>query len=213
MVLFGVLSTSLIVVGCDDPQNSGETGVPKLESNKVDNEAPKNEVIIEETKKDLRIIGDGKLPAPKITEDTVERIKPPIKAVKKNALETPRKPKKPVVFSSPIAVTAGVLVSKDITITLDDIKAPNLNVMCKSAEGDWPCGNFAKFALQRLIRSRSVMCDGEWQTDKAFHGKCKVAKRDLATWLLEQGWATTDNKNFKALELLAKNAKKGLWRD
>ena len=210
----------LAVAGCDNPQS--EQANPK--SSPLPKGAEQSEVRPRETmpvklpeqreafKKDLRIMGDGRLPAPKVEGDSVARIAPSISAEDRNAREKARIPKKPDIFALPVAQSSAVLISGDTRITLEGIEALEADAECKSAAGNWPCGNFARAALQRLIRTRSLTCDGERPKAGHFQGNCRVGNQDLASWVVEQGWAKTRDSKLQAAMTAARDGQKGMWR-
>ena len=211
-----LLAIMLGLTGCDDPDKNKESTSAPTDVEKTipkGTEVSKSDSELETARKDLRIIGDGQLPAPIVKDDKIERIEPLETAEEKNAAEKARIPKKPDIFSLPIAITSGILTSGEARITLNYIVAPEASAVCNGQNGEWPCGNFAKSALQRLIRSRSITCNGEWKDTNEFQGACQVAGRDLAKWVIEQGWAKSSHPSFTDALNLAKSAKKGLWRD
>jgi endonuclease YncB( thermonuclease family) len=213
---YSLLATMIGLAGCDDPDKNTEPTSASTEVEKTvlqKTEVTQKKFELEPARKDLRIIGDGELPAPIVKDDKIERIEPLETAEEKNAAEKARIPKKPDIFSLPIAITSGILTSGETRITLKDIVAPEASADCNGQNGEWPCGNFAKSALQRLIRSRSITCNGEWKDTNEFQGACQVAGRDLAEWVIEQGWAKSSHPSFTDALNLAKSAKKGLWRD
>lgn len=136
----------------------------------------------------------------------------------------PRKPDRPpppkTVTLRPVAVVdAGALRNRDLTVLLARIKPLGLDSSCTTTAGtDWPCGRHARTALRRLIRGRAVVC---WRTDGgAFDGnlveaECRIGKRNISGWLVEQGWARLSDSADEMdnrLETAAREAKRGQWR-
>ncbi|MGB7288198.1 MAG: thermonuclease family protein [Salaquimonas sp.] len=210
-LLLGVLLSA-----CDDPNNQAKTSRPTppiVEKEPTGYPVDTNQRVLEPLKKDLRVIGDGKIAAPIVEADKVERVAPEISAAEKNATQTAKIPEEPDIFPKPLVLSAGEFKSKEIVVSLLGIEPLARTKTCSSAQGEWPCGNFAKSALQRLVRSRTISCEGEVVGSGKYSGKCQIGKTDLAKWLVEQGWATTKNAELLPMLEKAKRAKKGLWRD
>ena len=168
-----------------------------------------------EPKRDLRVIGGGRLPVPPIPEEGLVRLSPSESAEEKNARQKARIPEKPDLFPRPIVVQAGELRSGDTLIHLAGIEPLPKEKRCKTERGNWPCGNFARAALQRFIRSRTISCSetaGTAANGEHYSGHCRIGKTDLSQWLVSQGWATASGSDLKDAEREAQKAEKGIWR-
>lgn len=168
-----------------------------------------------EPKRDLRVIGGGRLPVPPIPEEGLVRLSPTESAEEKNARQKARIPEKPDLFPRPIVVQAGELRSGDTLIRLAGINLLPKEKRCKTERGNWPCGNFARAALQRFVRSRTISCSetaGATADEGHYSGHCKIGKTDLSQWLVSQGWATASGRDLEDMENEAREAGKGIWR-
>lgn len=214
--MFGVLT---LLAGCSDENSdatSADTEIPKTKEQLPQSKAGKETLLVptlETAKPDIRVIGQGTIAAPQIDSEVLERIAPTQDTQKKNAAQTAKLPEKPDMFPRPLVMSAGTLQSKDVVIHFTGISLPERDRRCQSAKGEWPCGNFAKAALQRLIRSKTVACEGNYITPQQFEGACKVGNIAINPWLAKQGWALAAEGKLKDLVEKAKEAKKGLWRE
>ncbi len=86
--------------------------------------------------------------------------------------------------------SAGVLRSGKTDIAIAGIEPLAAEANCRSEDGSqWPCGNFARAALNRLIRGRTVRCDPVDGNDGGVVTRCGIGGHDIALWLVQQGWA------------------------
>ena len=164
-----------------------------------------------EPKRDVRVIGGGRLPVPPIPEEGLTRIAPAESADEKNARQKARIPEKPDLFPRPFVVQAGELRSGDTLIRLAGIDLLPMDKHCETAEGDWPCGSFARAALQRFIRARTISCTETARSGERYSGHCSIGKIDLSRWLVAQGWATASDSDLEAAEQEARKTGKGIW--
>ncbi len=170
---------------------------------------------LEPVKKDLRVIVEDEIALIEPEQQVIERLQPEVSASDKNAAEQARLPEKPESFARPLILAANEIRSGEITIRLTGIDAPSRDKTCpdpNSPNKTWLCGNFAKAALQRLVRARTLNCEGNYLGDNLFEGRCKVGKTDLSQWLVAQGWAQSSSEEFSKLMQEAREAGKGLWR-
>lgn len=131
----------------------------------------------------------------------------------------PVRPVKPQPFAKPEVVSAGLLQSGKTLIVLHGIEPLGRDASCKSDDRDWPCGAFARTAMQRLVRQRTVECTDP-QGKAVDHNnagtkanlRCSLAGHDLSAWLVQQGWAVPVQTSEFAAELAAaKDAGLGQW--
>lgn len=127
-------------------------------------------------------------------------------------------------FKSPDAPIAGsTFVADGDTLTINttrirliDIDAPELDQMCRDAQGhDWPCGRQASAQLRSRVRGHDLTCQPR-STDK--YGRtlavCSLPDgTDINAWMIKQGWAVTSGfaNVYGAQQDEAKSAKRGLW--
>ena len=74
-----------------------------------------------EPKRDVRVIGDGRLPAPPVPEEGLVRISPAETAAQKNARQKALIPEKPDLFPRPVVLQVGELLSGGTLIRLSGI--------------------------------------------------------------------------------------------
>ena len=122
-------------------------------------------------------------------------------------------PERPALLrlNRPVATAAGVFSSGDFEVTLSDIEPPRRMRYCTDTAGrDWPCGARARTAFRSYLRGRSVECRID---PKAPAGKviapCTLAGRDIALWLVENGWARTEASTYEDAAEAARKAGKG----
>jgi endonuclease YncB( thermonuclease family) len=72
----------------------------------------------------------------------------------------------------------------------------------------------ARAALRRFVRSRAIECvvpaGAAAVPDPA---ECSVAGRNLAEWLVAQGWASRSGEDFAEAEAAARERKLGIWSE
>lgn len=120
---------------------------------------------------------------------------------------------KPVRIIRPIITSANQLEAGEIKIQLAQISAPAINTSCEHEEKSWPCGKLARTALRNFVRGRTLICTGLAATkNERLQASCTTGGKDLALWLVQQGWATSTFQRFEAAQKTAQANKTGLWR-
>ena len=123
-------------------------------------------------------------------------------------------------FFRVVVADAGTLVAGDRTLRLADVDVPSADAECGDAAGNrWSCGTRARTALRRLVRHRAVECLPLGEASLAADGtsivRCRVGRTDIATWLVENGWAAPADAAAPALAALGETARdenRGLWQ-
>ncbi len=129
-------------------------------------------------------------------------------------------PVEPRRFFRVVVADAGTLVAGDRTLRLADVDVPSADAECGDAAGNrWSCGTRARTALRRLVRHRAVECLPLGEASLAADGtsivRCRVGRTDIATWLVENGWAAPADAAAPALAALGETARdenRGLWQ-
>lgn len=94
-----------------------------------------------------------------------------------------------------------------VTIALAGIQPFSFQERCTDEKGvNWRCGGRARAEMAQLIGSRSVGCDPV-EGLPATVQRCQVAGRDLAAWLVSQGWADPSDPKDPVLGPLFEDAK------
>ncbi|WP_145690041.1 thermonuclease family protein [Azospirillum brasilense] len=113
-------------------------------------------------------------------------------------------------------IDAGTLLVATTQIRLYGIDAPGADQACNEHGRVWKCGKAAHAALESYIGSKDVVCFIEaTNTDKEIFASCFAEGKDVAAWLVSEGWAITNKKaspRYSSTEAEAKSAKRGLWR-
>lgn len=124
----------------------------------------------------------------------------------------PARPPRPVSYSLPKVIAAGLIVSAETQIKLKGIEPLAADARCIDATGEWPCGTFAKVAFQRLVRQRTIECDPvEGIGGPQVATSCRVGGVDMAQWLVSQGWAKPAMPGFEDMLAEAKANGRGQW--
>lgn len=190
---------------------------PRAEPEKSEPPAPadKPEEKLEPVRRDVRnVTPDRVLPGPEIETALIERlpaVTPP----------PPPKPTKPESWPRAAVLSAKSVRSRKTNIVFAGIEALDTADRCTAADGTtWRCGNFARAALQRLIRLRTLECDpvadaaqGTGSAEKPISTRCRVAGRDIGEWLVARGWATAlPESGYEEAQVAARQAGRGQWR-
>lgn len=181
---------------------------------------------IEKTRKDIRIVGDGTIAKPQIKlEEKIIRL-PAAPSATAQKIEAMRRKEaldklEERQYKRPLILSAGTFQSGDNIVQLANIKPTNVDQICQSEKGDWPCGRFAKAAFQRLVRSNSIICvspEGLQKTENhIIETSCWASNFELAKWLITQGWVDNSAKNISNADHIklrdaAKENGLGIWR-
>ena len=142
----------------------------------------------------------------------------PLKRIEARQPELPKREiPTEITFHQPMVIDAGSFRTKKLTIRLAGITAPGLEETCPSRlGGSWPCGVRARTALRALVRRHAITCDNMEETAGGLvRATCRRRDTDLATWMVEQGWARPDEGAPPAMTEAfeaARAARKGLWQ-
>ncbi len=117
------------------------------------------------------------------------------------------------VLARPVATSAGTLEVMGYSIAVADIEPVGADETCSSGGTAWPCGMRARAAFRAWLRGRSVTCEVPSQpAGELVVTSCLLGKEDVATWLVENGWArAAAGGPYVALGEVAANAGKGIF--
>ncbi len=112
-------------------------------------------------------------------------------------LPKPIEPKKQVhherwrLVYNTVATSAGVFQITDNAFVLPGIDVVSADERCTLADGkSWPCGMVARTSLRNFIKGNALSCKlPDAMTEKSFVADCTLRGRDLAQWLVANGWA------------------------
>ena len=181
-------------------------------------EAPEGYIVVEDELAPARDVGGGV-----VSGSAPVRVGPIVRLQKapevKQVIPEPA-PVEPRRFFRVVVADAGTLVAGKRTLRLADIDVPAADAECGDAAGHrWSCGTRARTALRRFVRHRAVECLPLGEADLAADGqsvvRCRVGRTDIATWLVENGWASPADAAAPALATLGETARsenRGLWQ-
>jgi endonuclease YncB( thermonuclease family) len=154
------------------------------------------------------ITGAGITPGPTVDGPLIREAVPP----------RPPDPPRWRRYFRPATTDAATFVVGTLVIHIAGVAATSANASCALADGtQWPCGRTALYTFRRFLHGRAIECllpyiDGAADVT----APCRIAKTDLALWLLEQGWAKPSalaTDEYRAASDQARCAGIGLWRD
>ncbi len=112
-------------------------------------------------------------------------------------------------------VDADTLEMLGQTIKLHGIDAIERDQMCLSGTGrPWPCGSDAAASLRSYIGSAPLRCEPISNFAGAILAVCKLSGRDVAGWVVQNGWALADRGTsfeYVPQEEQAKSIQAGIW--
>lgn len=119
-------------------------------------------------------------------------------------------------FSRVIVADTGTVVADKLTIRFAQVEPLSLEAICDSAQKSWPCGRSGRSALRRLIRGRTISCQGLTRIgENEVSGRCTVASTDINQWLVRYGWARpldASGKPYDSALEMARREGRGQWR-
>jgi endonuclease YncB( thermonuclease family) len=128
------------------------------------------------------------------------------------------------IVGKPRVVDADTLDFSGRLVRLFGIDALEIDQVCGSGGGTWPCGKEARWAALDRLSPHWVTCvaestsTGDLTAEGMTAAVCYLAgagQLDLNAWLVEQGWALADRDAtdaYVAAEDAARRAGRGLWR-
>jgi endonuclease YncB( thermonuclease family) len=179
----------------------------------------KEKPVVETVRRDIRDVT-----APQMTQIPMPENGTILRLPAKPAPPARKRTVRPEPFTNPEISSVGGFRSGGKTFRLHGIVSLPPNAACGlSAGGTWPCGAFARTALQRLVRQRTLLCTnpGGDPIDRATitdgsELRCVVSGHDLSAWLVENGWAVPSAGSDPGLDAALKTARgerRGQWGD
>lgn len=117
-------------------------------------------------------------------------------------------------------VATDVLRLGDATVRLAGLEVPDRDQRCtRSGSGatakSWPCGEEAREATSRLIRSQPLKCElGDKDVSGIANGRCRAGTVDIAEALVRSGHVFAEAgvlATYRTAEAEARTAKSGIW--
>jgi endonuclease YncB( thermonuclease family) len=134
------------------------------------------------------------------------------------ALPSPPNPARAETLAGSAIVIDGRTIEVDgQAVRLLDLDAPAIGQHCRDATGaDYGCGERAAAALSDHLHQRKVSCDWAFQDREGRRlGRCTLAGKDVALWLIRQGWGLPDRdckcEAYREAAGQAKAKHLGLW--
>ncbi|MBA8877206.1 thermonuclease family protein [Phyllobacterium myrsinacearum] len=121
---------------------------------------------------------------------------------------------RPKLLYRPVATAAGTVEASGYKIAVEGIDVVPPEETCAVDGGSsWPCGMAARTAFRNWLRSRAIECNVPDQPPEALLAtQCKLGTMDLATWLVDNGWARTADGTPMAENMKkAAEAKRGIF--
>jgi endonuclease YncB( thermonuclease family) len=154
------------------------------------------------------VTGAGMTPGPVVDGPLIREAVPP----------RPPDPPRWRRYFLPATTDAATFVVNTLVIHIAGVTPPAADATCMLADGTpWPCGRVALYSFRRFLHGRAAECllpyiDGAADVT----APCRIAKTDLALWLLQQGWARPSDlatAEYWTASAQARCAGIGLWRD
>lgn len=150
---------------------------------------------------------------PPVDPQALERVeaRPPLSQIAQ-AVPPKKPPPKPLLFQ-PVAEAAGIIVAGGRTIAIAGVKVVSDGEMCpRQGGGQWPCGRAARSAFRAFLRGRAVTCDfPEGEVPDTLATTCRLGKRDIGAWLVENGWARAEGETYATQAKAAEAGRRGIF--
>lgn len=162
----------------------------------------------------------GSLIAPPIeSEAPLERIEA-IAQPTPPPLPKPVEPKKPFNYErwrlvyNAVATSAGVFQTNETALVLPGIDVVSADEKCRLADGTfWPCGMVARTSFRSFINGRALTCKlPDVPEEKSIEADCRLRGRDLAEWLVANGWARAKKDGpYLEQQASAEQSRRGIY--
>ena len=216
LVLCGVFLWVLFPRG--EPDSSTAKTGKQNDINKQENRVaskPATSLPMEPAKKGLRKVDGDKTGTEDAVPDLIARLpaKEPPPEPELPKPDIPPKENLVVTIPRPLILAANRVRGEGYDMVLSGIATVPPGKECDDSGKSWPCGTLARTALRKLVRGRTLKCVLGDPTDaKRLPATCAMQGRDLARWLVSQGWAVTQTDQMVGFQKRAKLTKRGLWR-
>lgn len=128
-----------------------------------------------------------------------------------------QKPKTSIHIERATIKSNAVVTGTGGSVRLYGIAFPPQHEICNSITGDrWPCGRRVFISFFNKVNSEMVGCEPRLDTNPPA-ADCYIGDLHIVKWMLSEGLGrlTVDvtDKELRAVETAAKNAKTGIWSD
>jgi endonuclease YncB( thermonuclease family) len=160
-----------------------------------------------------RAVAPSIVAIPPVDPQALERVeaRPPLSQIAQ-AVPPKKPPPKPLLFQ-PVAEAAGIIVAGGRTIAVAGVRPVPDGELCeRQGGGQWPCGRAARSAFRAFLRGRAVTCDfPEGEVPDTLATTCRLGKRDIGAWLVENGWARADGATYATQARSAEAGRRGVF--
>ncbi len=166
-----------------------------------------------------RNVGGGIVASPTLENAPLERVDP-------LPQPTPPPPPKPIEVNKPksferwrlvynaVATSAGQFQTNNVALVLPGIDIVSAEEKCTSENGaSWPCGMVARTSLRSFINGKALNCKlPDVPENTIIEADCNLRGRDLAEWLVTNGWARAKPDGpYAQLQSSAEVARRGIF--
>jgi endonuclease YncB( thermonuclease family) len=159
----------------------------------------------------VRDVGGNQVSLPFDPDMLLERIAPRVDPSPLTPVELSRDH----LLFRPVVREVGRISAKGWTVTLEGIVPIAADRLCVGASGArWACGVRARAAFSAFVRGRAVTCLLPPPPAGPVTTHCRIAKQDVAGWLVAQGWAEpAAGSDYAELATAARQAQRGIHGD
>jgi endonuclease YncB( thermonuclease family) len=142
-----------------------------------------------------RDVGGQLVASPLQPQETLERIsplpQPTPPPTTKPVEEKPISRERWRLVYNAVVTSAGIFQTNESALVLPGIDVISTDERCALDGGKtWPCGMVARTSLRSFINGKALTCKlPDILTEKSFIADCRLRGRDLALWLVANGWA------------------------
>ncbi len=160
-----------------------------------------------------RVVGANLVAVPDVNPSELERL-PPRESLSQSSDQKDGAHSGTRLLHRPVAIAAGLLEAEEHLIRLAGIDPLLPDTICGISPGNAvPCGKQALTAFRAWLRGRSIECVlSAPDADGVVVAPCRLAGKDAASWLVQQGWARAQaGTRYADLETVARKNKRGIF--
>lgn len=114
-----------------------------------------------------------------------------------------------------VVQSGDLLQLNGVKLRLFGIAAPHLGQKCSVGRQVYPCGDYARLMLEKIVSENLLRCQITSETSKLTVGRCYSKNKDVSALMIGAGWAfawRANSRTYAPLEAKAQARKVGLWR-